>query len=35
MPDGFQGKMFKDRVRGRVVDGVCDQVIDILLIGSW
>ena len=33
-PDGFQGKVFKDRVR----EGGCavlDQLVDILLIGWW
>ena len=34
LPDGFQGKVFKDRVRegGR---GLCDPLVDILLIGWW
>ena len=31
-PDGFQGKVFKDRVRERGC-GVHDQLLDILLIG--
>ena len=34
LPEGFQGKGFKDRMReGR--RGVCDQLLDILLIGWW
>ena len=33
LPEGFQGKVFKDRVReGGCV--VCDQLVD-LLIGWW
>ena len=32
--DGFQGKVFKDRVRERCC-GVCDQLVDILLTGWW
>ena len=30
--EGFQGKVFKDRVRERFA-GYCDQLMDILLIG--
>ena len=34
LSEGFQGKVFKDRVRegGRKR---CDQLVDILLIGWW
>ena len=31
---GFQGKVYKDRVREGVCE-VCDQLVDILLIGWW
>ena len=34
LPEGFQGKLYKDRVRERSC-GVCDQLMDILLIGWW
>ena len=34
LPDGFQGKVFKDRVRERR-RGLCDHLVDILLIGWW
>ena len=34
LPEGFQGKVFKDRVREGGC-GVCDQLVDILLIGWW
>ena len=34
LPDGFQGKVFKHRVREGGC-GVCDQLVDILLIGWW
>ena len=33
-PEGFQGKVFKDRVREGGL-GVCDPLMDILLIGWW
>ena len=33
LTEGFQGKVFKDRVRKRDC-GVYDQLMDILLIGS-
>ena len=32
--DGFQGDVFKDRVRGGEF-GVCDELADILFIGWW
>ena len=32
LPDGFRGKIYKDRVREEG-SGVCDQLMDILLIG--
>ena len=32
-PEGFQGKVYKDRVREGVVCGACDQLVGILLIG--
>ena len=31
LPESFQGKVYKDRVR-EGVGGVCDQLLDILLI---
>ena len=34
LPKGFHGKVFKDRVR-EACCGVCDQLVDILLIGWW
>ena len=34
LPNGFQGKVFKDRVREGSC-GVHDQLVDILLIGWW
>ena len=34
LPYGFQGKVFKDRLREGGC-GVCDQLADILLIGWW
>ena len=34
LSDGFQGKVFKDRVRDGGC-GVCDQLVDLLLIGWW
>ena len=34
LPKGFQANVFKDRVREGVC-GVCDQLMDILLIGWW
>ena len=34
LPDGFQGKGFKDRVREWGC-GLCDQLVDTLLIGWW
>ena len=33
-PESFQGKVFKDRIREGWC-GVCDQLMDILLIGWW
>ena len=33
-PDGFWGKVLKDRVR-EGDRGVCAQLVDILLIGWW
>ena len=32
LPEGFQGKIFNDSVR-RGDCGVCDQLMDLLLIG--
>ena len=32
LPEGFQGKAFKDKVRVRGC-GVCDQLVDVFLIG--
>ena len=34
LPEGFQGKVYKDRVR-KGVCGVCDQLVDLLLIDWW
>ena len=34
LPEGFQGKVYKDRVREPGC-GVCDQLVDLLLIGWW
>ena len=34
LPEGSQGKVFKDRVKEEDC-GVCDQLVDILLIGWW
>lgn len=34
LPKSFQGMGFKDRVRERDC-GVCDQLVDVLLIGWW
>ena len=34
LPNGFQGQVFKDKVR-EVGGAVCDQLVDILLIGGW
>ena len=34
LPEDFQGNVFKDMVRERDC-GVCDQLVDILLIGWW
>ena len=34
LPEGFQGKVFKNRMREGCC-GVCDQLVDILLIGWW
>lgn len=31
---GFQERVFKDSVRGEV-HRMCEQLMDILLIGSW
>ena len=33
-PEGFQGKVFKDRVREGGC-GECGQLVDLLLIGWW
>ena len=32
--EGSQGKVFKDRVKEEDC-GMCDQLVDILLIGWW
>ena len=34
LPDDFQGKVFKDRVR-EIVARVHDRLMNILLIGWW
>ena len=34
LPEGSQGKVFKDRVKEEDC-GVCDQLVDIVLIGWW
>ena len=34
LPEGFQGNVFKNKVREGGC-GVCDQLVDILLIGWW
>ena len=34
LPTGSKGKVFKDRMRDGGF-GVCDQLVDILLIGWW
>ena len=34
VPKGFQGKVYKDKVSEGVC-GVCDQLVDTLLIGWW
>ena len=34
LPKCFQGEVFKDRVGDRGC-GVCDQLMEILLIGWW
>ena len=34
LPESFQGKVYKDRVR-KGVCGLCDQLVGILLIGWW
>ena len=34
VPSGFQRKVFRDRVRDRGCE-VCDELVDILLIGWW
>ena len=34
LPEGFQGKVFKDRMWEGVC-GVCDKLMEILLIGWW
>ena len=34
LPDGFQARVFKDSVRGDS-RRICDQLVDILLIGWW
>ena len=34
LPDSFQGKFFKDRVREGTC-GVHDRLVDVLLIGWW
>ena len=34
LPEGFQGKVFKDRVKEGGWE-MCDQLINFLLIGWW
>ena len=34
LPEGFQGKAFKDRAREEGCR-VCDQFMDVFLIGWW
>ena len=34
LPDGFQGRVFEDRVREGGC-GVPEQLVDILLVGGW